>query len=503
MTVLEVESTIDEKSQNTGIWDRLLKTFKTDSHYGVSSFSKKKALLIVGGTSDQQKIIIDKLRSSSNKNSLFSSNKSKNNSAEIANEFSLGYTYMQYYLKLNEDRRQEEIIGGDDLMYNVLDIYTLCSTEGLYGEKEFDFEHYFNLLQIFKEKEFEDLLVLQLFSLDGYNEKNFDVQQIVNRIIPWCKLLNDAFSKQMKNDIVKKWFYESLLEYYPNPTSAILNNESNIQIEDQTKGECDFPIGCNYLLMVTGTEFLDTSMNPLLSQLEIDKLQQILRMIVLKVGGSFCYLPNFTKDEMIFPIIKLLNKLLINNSNGKFKSKTKIEPIINNFLNILIPRGWDTWGKIKTLNENIDLDFWNEEFEKLIQKTQETEIDEKKKNIVSTGNEDLINDKYQNFLLSQYKKQLEQDQKLAIEKSKGISRQNNNIENVKSILDNENVTETQSSLQNFRNQFLSGSNFDDDDEDDEFARLKTSGNESVTSTYSQPDILNEFLSDILRKKKGI
>lgn len=89
---------------------------------------------------------------------------------------------------------------------------------------------------------------------------------------------------------------------------------------------------------------------------QFDFIQQVLRTIILRHGGSLIYTTPTLALVNYLPLDLLVRQHLssiYDEVQGKSEPK---EPSILNRSAVYVPAGWDTWGKIRVLREGFDTD---------------------------------------------------------------------------------------------------------------------------------------------------
>ncbi|GME95951.1 unnamed protein product [[Candida] boidinii] len=107
-------------------------------------------------------------------------------------------------------------------------------------------------------------------------------------------------------------------------------------------------------------------------------------------------------------------KDLIFNSLGLQKA-VDLKPELTDSSSILIPRGWDSWGKIRTLDDSFDCEgyseYWTDEYNKRINSPIDDQLivaKTEKTSMATAENQDpfqTVNDKFQRLLEGLYHSQ--------------------------------------------------------------------------------------------------
>lgn len=433
-------ATSTSTNTSNGIWDKLLGSVAS------LKSSKYKTLLLIAGDSNDQTYIINQLNAINNIENendllLFSSAtvKLEHKSVDIANDFGFGYSYIEF-----EDE-------NNDLLTH-LDIYTIVDDDfanhdaDAYSISDYSLQKYYqDIVETFVNKgpvreNLDDLLVVPILNMQ--HEPHY----WLNFLYFWLKSLNEVFDNNEKNIKLIQNFKTNSLNYLtrnsqPNtnedsnsadPTSNSNNNKKNptaLKNFILKEGECDLPLGFNLLISVINANqitFLEQSSASSFNIEVFEYIQQILRIITLKHGGSLIYLPeshqtttvhrNKTKIKeglrlatLVASILefdihiptlvlvddqasqqqqkknntKILTKRPLSSSSSdkntpasstisKLLEAKKVIPNLINQQSLLIPQGYDTHGKISTVNEALDIQKVAKQWDVLLRTVEES-----------------------------------------------------------------------------------------------------------------------------------
>ncbi|ODV62097.1 uncharacterized protein ASCRUDRAFT_75304 [Ascoidea rubescens DSM 1968] len=348
-----------------GTWARLLASVSSSTNQ--RTFTAEKNVLFIGGSAADQNAIIQSLyyQAGYDADSYQKSHLNTSLHNRIANDLSLGYTYIQYF----DD--------NSDLLAH-LNVYTIpsnsYSSDSEYSVDTFNnFSSYSNLISLFfKNIEPENLLIIPVLD---YNSQPKYFLRFLTNILQNLYLIfsdknaeNDNQSTFNQNNLFLKKTFQKNSSYY------ISNSFSNIL--PLNTGECDICLGCHLLILLINSidnQNLDIHFD--------DFIQQSLRTIALSHAASLLFLPNINNINLLnnknassdFPLLSLLSQILNfkfkknliidNNDNNKNNSDENdnnninilIKLILIDQLNLLIPSGYDSWNRIKTINENFDI----------------------------------------------------------------------------------------------------------------------------------------------------
>lgn len=232
---------------------------------------------------------------------------------------------------------------------------------------------YYKLIKQFETIDHSDLLIINLMDFQNY----LDLSQFTENLLPWLTLIPPRI------------------------------NDKGTNTEMDTKRQCDLPLYAktDFVVIVDSHQF-DT-----IDSTKLEFQQQFLRLIGLKHSSSVIYTTlndgsgqhrNSKKSNNLSSI-----KDLIFNSLGLQQDVT-LKPELTDSSSILIPHGWDSWGKIRTLDDSFDCEgyseFWTNEFNKKIKSPIGDEIivaKAEKTNMEAAETQDpfqTVNDKFQRLL---------------------------------------------------------------------------------------------------------
>jgi len=166
------------------------------------------------------------------------------------------------------------------------------------------------------------------------------------------------------------------------------------------------PIGVNTLIAVVNTET-----RPDWEHSIFEYIQFVLRTISLKHGFSLIYSSLLRSDQRIIQMISSIMDM-----ETTHKAQSKLESNLVDHTEILVPGGIDSWGKIKTLNDDIEPSQVSQEWSldsenKLIEYYERIVPDQAPKCIVEGDKEPIVikDISYQEFLTKQYEKHTSQE----------------------------------------------------------------------------------------------
>lgn len=139
----------------------------------------------------------------------------------------------------------------------------------------------------------------------------------------------------------------------PVPSNPDCNDQITIPLES---GQYDEPLGLPLICVCNHSEYMATiEKDELLKDEHFDFIQQFLRTILMKHGGALCY----TSD--LYP--HTLNNLLYTILDSFFLSPQIYMDISSppkaNVIDrdqIFVPAGWDSWGKIRIIQDGFDVE---------------------------------------------------------------------------------------------------------------------------------------------------
>ncbi len=282
---------------------------------------------------------------------------------KIANDFGLGYTYIEF-----KDDSSE--------LLSTLQIYTLP------GEYK---PHYSELIEsISSNLNPIDLLVIPILD---YTE---NPHTWIRSLRLWLSVTRSIFFKGSDEDLLPVYKTK-----YANLDDGVYSS----------------PLGMECLILVVNTES-----RPDWEHWIFEYIQFVLRIICLKHGCSLLYTSLLRADPRIIQLISALLGIEVTH-----KVQQKLEPNLVDHTEVVVPVGFDSWGKIKTLNDDIDP----------LQLSKKWIIEEDNDLIVSYEKivpnlmkppakiEESVNDRviedvsFQEFLAAQYEKQHRSQEKIS------------------------------------------------------------------------------------------
>lgn len=404
-----------ERSTTGGIWKKLWE----DTRNNISeTLRTERTVLILGNSAhilDQAASRLKRLNSTESK-TLFTSSKSGIDKSNGMSQFGLKYTSLEY-----TDSSTGTMTSLDIYTFN----YRQLTAPDLFAQ----------FLNRFKE--IKDLTVVNVLDLEEYI-KNFSLEKVFRDNLKICQRLRMVFGGDFRDEMVIKSFESAVSSFLGTYTTTV---ETDTVVKN--KGECDTVLGVDYVLLFMGSDSLDSL--PLMNQVEIDKLQQLLRILVLKTGGSLVFAK--TALDTPTPFQYLLSYL------AKALRKPTLQ--VDDYTSLTVPKGWDSWGKIKILDETLNIEHWNSLFETLIDEVPESETSKTAKPAT------ISNDYYQQFqsmlrekYLEQLERELSEPSQMEVLTSPQEEYANTSILNDDHDVSMASFHETQSMLQDFRLQLL-------------------------------------------------
>ncbi|KAK9371091.1 dynein light intermediate chain-domain-containing protein [Lipomyces kononenkoae] len=283
----------------------------------------------------------------------------KGRTTQIANDFALGYVYVDVL-----DRDQEEIILR-------LNIYSLSSI----------YESYARLLvDLFQRDKstFETLLVTILLDWEQPRRWIRDLAQYIKFLIEFvfknldqdvcasalnkCATTFRCYTDLVLNKLIGSQRYRQLASISFSEASDLPNRSTEIDIP-LGQGEYDAPLGVEMLVAVMNSERIDILERQFgRKDDEFDFIQQFLRTVLLKPnviqdGAALVYLSS--ESTTLFPLLfYLLSPSLLSehSRNILIEASKNIQPNVVDRDAVLIPSGWDSWSKILLIKEEFDVD---------------------------------------------------------------------------------------------------------------------------------------------------
>lgn len=282
---------------------------------------------------------------------------------KVANEFGVGYTYLEFK-------------DDSGALLSSLQIYTLPGEFKTYSKQLIE--------SISTNIDSKDFLVVPLMD---YMENPHS----------WMRSL-------------RSWLL-TFQEIYPIENEEVLLEEYRSKHKNYEDGVYSYPLGINILLLVVNTET-----RPDWEHSIFEYIQYVLRIISLKHGCSILYTSLLRTDTRIIQLISNLLGIEISH-----KAMSKLEPNLVDHTEILVPVGFDSWGKIKTLSDDIDpsqlSEGWNlkadnnliESYEKIVPDLEKSTSTEVKENLEDRVIEEQS---FQEFLSIQYQKEHRSQEKI-------------------------------------------------------------------------------------------
>lgn len=311
-----------------------------------------------GGSTRTQSTLIDKLYI---EEESFLATVEKN---LIANEFGLGYTFIQY----KDD-------SGE--LLSTLQIYTL---PGDYKN------HYKSVIEsLTSNTSITDLLLIPLLD---YTD---NPHSWLTFLRSWLSTVHSLFFKENFDD---------------------LQNLYTTQHKNLEEGVYDIPLGVQVLIIVANTET-----RPDWEHSIVEFIQSVLRIIALKHGTSLLFTSLLRADPRIIQLISNLLDIEITQ-----KLQNTLEPNLVDHTEILVPVGIDSWGKIQTVSDDLNTHELSKEWNLTDDNNQ---LIERYQNIVpdlskplkpyaqENGSEQIVQDmSYQEFLAKLYDKTHKSQEKI-------------------------------------------------------------------------------------------
>lgn len=347
-------------SENSELWSSMLQTA------GRGVFIPK-ATLVILGHSEVQNCLIQRLATSSTR-------------PTVANAFGLGYTFIEY-----EDEHKDKL--------SHLDIYTLDTISEDTSEAQLKY-----LLLALDKAVARNDRILAAIALDW---EGGGVATWIRTIKLWVDLLRKAVGELNIPEAEIERLQRLFSGYVP-PNSSESSDQIKVQVPLEP-GQFDSPLGIDLSLVLVGSEI---AVNSDISEDIIEYIQQVLRVITLKHGGSFINMP-FSNDSPFDGLLDLFSERL--NLPVLSPHPQRANPSVVNQNKIVIPAGWDTKGKIEALHEGFPVqetgDQWDHNPELLI-KTFETmvaaEFDSKSLSSTQATKPIIKKIDFQQFLSEQY-----------------------------------------------------------------------------------------------------
>ncbi|EWC48109.1 hypothetical protein DRE_02688 [Drechslerella stenobrocha 248] len=290
------------------LWSSML------SNVASSKRLPQKSILVLGGGADEQKEFVDAL------GGFTSDSRKQNRRPPIANEFALGYTYLDVL-----DAEQEDVLAR-------LGLYLVSSPTPAFSPL---------LKPLFTPELLPDTLVVML--LDWRTPWTW-----LRQTRRWIRLLRNIFS-QLDHD-AKEVLEEVMQAWEARPrnfgeTGAIQvpGAASEVQIP-LGPGEFDEPLGLPLLVVCQNADNIDTLERERgWKEEEFDFVLQFMRTILLKHGASLIYTSPSTPSS--------LQSLVYTSISLPVSSKQTLRHNVIERERVLVPPSWDSWGKIRVLRD--------------------------------------------------------------------------------------------------------------------------------------------------------
>ncbi|GMF05808.1 unnamed protein product [[Candida] boidinii] len=322
-----------ESRDYTGVqhtFNDLLKIVKSNIQNNSQLKRKSKTLLVLSGTIAQQQTFID--------NIIRQIQDLKSTEIETQDSNSLVRSIDQADGQHNS-KTQEKTSTSQNSEFQVIEQSnnnksSILGYKFLHSE-EFDLNIYnlpdpfkniyYKLIKQFEKLESSDLLIINLIDFKNY----LDLNQFTEGLLPWLTLL---LPKTDRKSIT----------------------------ETDSKGQYDLPLYAksDFVVVVDSLKFdsIDST--------KLEFQQQFLRLISLKHSSSVVY-TTLSEGSSQYRNSKKSNNInaikdLIFNSLGLQKA-VDLKPELTDSSSILIPRGWDSWGKIRTLDDSFDCEGYSDQ----------------------------------------------------------------------------------------------------------------------------------------------
>ncbi|EPS37912.1 hypothetical protein H072_8490 [Dactylellina haptotyla CBS 200.50] len=306
------------------LWSSML------SNVASSKRLPQKSILVLGGGADEQKEFVDAL------GGFTSDSRKQNRRPPVANEFALGYTYLDVL-----DAEQEDVLAR-------LGLYLVSSPTPAFSPL---------LKPLFTPELLSDTLIVLL--LDWRTPWTW-----LRQTRRWIRLLRNIFSqlgddsKEALEEVMKAW------EARPRnfgETGAVQVPGAAPEVQIPLgPGEFDEPLGLPLLVVCQNAdkiEILERERG--WKEEEFDFVLQFMRTILLKHGASLIY----TSPS----IPSSLQSLVYTCLSLPVSSKQTLRHNVIERERVLVPPSWDSWGKIRVLRDfdvegvgsgwSVDIDF--------------------------------------------------------------------------------------------------------------------------------------------------
>ncbi|GAB7356956.1 hypothetical protein MBLNU459_g7798t1 [Dothideomycetes sp. NU459] len=309
-------------SDNKEIWSALLDN--------VSSGKKmpEKNLVVLGGTQDTQRDFLDSL-SQDPPRGLRPPDRSKARKTPVANRFALGYTYQDVY-----DSDHDDVLAR-------LSLYTLASPSSAYAPL---------LARLLTPATIPHTAVVVL--LDWAKPWTF-----VRTLRSWMRLLHTVTSslpndcQSALSDNVSAWQHARDSE-----TATSMTGDSHTPLP-LGPGEYDEPLGLPLAVICQNALAVETLEKERgYREAHFDYILQFLRTVLLKHGAGLIYTMPSQPGQLQPLVHNLLDIASAIPVTGKEKSERSLKHNVVDRERVLVPPGWDSWGKIRVLREGFDVE---------------------------------------------------------------------------------------------------------------------------------------------------
>ncbi|OUM53846.1 hypothetical protein BVG19_g3167 [[Candida] boidinii] len=360
------------------LFNDLLKIVKSNIQNNSQLKRKSKTLLVLSGTLTQQQTFIDSIihqiqdsqltgTEAQDSNSLVRSvNQASDQQHSKPKDKNSATQNGSFQVIEHANNNKSSVLGYKFLHSEEIDL-------NIYNFPDPFKKVYYKLIKQFETIDHSDLLIINLMDFANY----LDLNQFTENLLPWLTLIPPRI------------------------------NDKGTTTEMDTKKQCDLPLYAktDFVVIVDSYKF-DT-----IGSTKLEFQQQFLRLIGLKHSSSVVYTTLNDGSGQHRNSKKSINlssiKDLIFNRLGLQQDVT-LNPELTDSSSILIPNGWDSWGKIRTLDDSFDCEgyseFWTDEFNKKIESPIGDEIivaKPEKTNMEATETQDpfqTVNDKFQRLL---------------------------------------------------------------------------------------------------------
>ncbi|KAF2433466.1 DLIC-domain-containing protein [Tothia fuscella] len=293
------------------IWSSLLKSVSTGKRM------PEKQLLLLGGTPETQREFLESLSTETPRTRRPQSRK-----APIANQYALGYTYQDVL-----DADHEDVLAR-------LSVYTVADPSLAFSSL---------LKPLLTPKTLPNTLIVIL--LDWGQPWNW-----IRHLRDWIRLLRtimislDDESKDIMEETIVEWRDRKRNSATEGSTS---NDEPTLPLGP---GEWDEPLGvplCVVCQNADKMQQLETERS--WKDEQFDFVGQYIRTILLKHGASLIYTMPSAPGSL---------QALIHSSLGiqSTLQKKELKHEVSNRDKTLVPPNWDSWGKIRLMADNFDVE---------------------------------------------------------------------------------------------------------------------------------------------------